>query len=85
MVFDVLATIPGFFLDGNSNWFFLKLFRVCHVRKVFSAITDYNKALLSKCGMDKAGVEKTSYIFDLVIYSFTGIHILGCAWIYFGT
>ena len=85
MLFDLVATVPFFFVDPNSNWFFLKLLRVCHVRKVFGSITDYNKSLLQKFGFDKPGVEKTSYICDLLIYSFTGIHVLGCAWIYFGT
>ena len=83
-VFDCAASIPGFFLDGNTNWHFLKMFRIVHVRRVFSDITDYNKALLTRCNLDKTTVEKTCYIGDLIIYSFTGIHTLGCAWIYFG-
>ena len=84
MIFDCVATIPGFVLDGRTNWFFLKLFRVVHVRRVFTSITDYNKAIMTRCGLDKATVEKTSYICDLIIYSFTVMHILGCAWIYVG-
>ena len=84
MIFDVVATVPGFFLDGGTNWFFLKLFRVVHVRRVFGQITSYNKALLTKCNMDKAGVEKTSYIMDLILVSFTVMHVLGCTWIYVG-
>lgn len=85
MIFDCAATIPGFFLDGGTNWFYLKLFRVVHVRRVFGQITSYNKAVLTRCNMDKAGVEKTSYIMDLILVSFTVMHVLGCTWIYVGT
>lgn len=36
-------------------------------------------------GLNKGGVEKTSFIINLIIYMFSAIHILGCAWIYIGT
>ena len=84
MVFDMLATLPSLFLNGNSDWFFLKLFRLVHMRRVYGAISDMIKYILNKFGFDKATVEKTSYIFDLLIFSFSIIHILGCVWIYFG-
>ena len=53
-IFDCAASLSGFFLDGNTNWFFLKAFRLVHVRTVFSSITAYNKALLMRCNIDKA-------------------------------
>lgn len=84
MCFDLVATIPSLFLDGNTDWFFLKLFRMVHMRRVYAKISDIIKYALNRFGFDKASVEKTSYIFDLIIFSFSIIHILGCIWIYVG-
>jgi hypothetical protein len=84
MIFDLLATIPALFLDGNKHYFFFKLLRIIHVRRVFSSISEAIKAILNRAGFDKASVEKMSYIMDLFILSFSVIHILSCVWIYFG-
>lgn len=84
MIFDMLATIPALFLDGNNNVFLFKLLRIIHVRRVFSSISEAIKAILNRAGFDKASVEKMSYIVDLFILSFSVIHILSCVWIYFG-
>ena len=40
--------------------------------------------ILSRFGLDKANVDRTSFIIDLIISSLVIIHILGCFWIYIG-
>jgi len=35
-------------------------------------------------GLNKGNVEKTSFIINLIVYMFSAINILGCAWIYIG-
>lgn len=84
MIFDVTATVPAFFLDGNSDWFLLKIIRFIHVRTVYGSLSDAIRILLTKLGLDKGSVEKTSHIINLIIYMFSALHVLGCLWIYIG-
>jgi hypothetical protein len=42
------------------------------------------KGILSKMNLTKSMVEKSSYSFNLIIYMFSAIHILGCTWVYIG-
>jgi len=47
-------------------------------------ISDVVSFLLSRLGLNKGNVEKTGFIINLLIYMFSAIHFLGCAWIYIG-
>lgn len=81
MIFDIASTVPALFLDQHSNWFHLKLIRFIHVRTVYGCLSDVVRIMLNKFGLDKGSVEKSSHIINLIIYIFSAIHILGCAWI----
>jgi len=37
-----------------------------------------------KVGVNKASVEKSSFVLNIMIYMFTAIHFLACSWIYIG-
>lgn len=81
MVFDIASTVPALFKDGNTQWFHLKLIRFIHVRSVYGWLSDVVRICLNRFGLDKGSVEKSSHIINLIIYIFSAIHIIGCAWI----
>ena len=84
MIFDLIATIPGLISFSSEKFYYVKLFRLVHARVVYSSISEAIRFILSKFGLNKANVEKVSYTINLLIYMFSAIHILGCAWIYIG-
>jgi len=81
MFLDIASTATALFLDQNSAWFQLKLIRFIHVKAVYGSLSDVIRILLNRFGLDKGSVEKASHIINLVIYLFSAIHIIGCAWI----
>ena len=81
MVFDIASTVPALFKDGNTQWFHLKLIRFIHVRSVYGWLSDVVRICLNRFGLDKGSVEKSSHIINLIIYIFSAIHIIACAWI----
>ena len=85
-IFDVLSTLPTLLTgETDENLYWLKLIRIFHVRQVYGSLSDLVRAVLTRMGLNKGNVEKTSFIINLIIYMFSAIHILGCAWIYIGT
>ena len=81
MVFDIASSVPALFKDGNTQWFHLKLIRFIHVRSVYGWLSDVVRLCLNRFGLDKGSVEKSSHIINLIIYIFSAIHIIACAWI----
>lgn len=84
LLFDLCATIPGIATGQSATWYWFKLIRFIHLRDVYNGISLLIKGILSKMNLTKSSVEKTSYSFNLIIYMFSAIHILGCSWIYIG-
>lgn len=84
MVFDICATIPTLVTNQGNTLYWFKLIRFLQVRSVYGSISDMVRFFLAKCGLNKSNIEKISYIINLIIYMFSAIHILGCAWIYIG-
>jgi hypothetical protein len=84
MIFDVFATIPTLVSNQSNSLYWFKLLRFLQVRSVYGSISDLVRFFMTKCGMNKSNVEKISFIINLIIYMFSAIHILGCAWIYIG-
>ena len=84
MIFDICATIPTLVSGQSNGMYWFKLFRFLQVRSVYGSISDMVRFFMTKCGMSKSNVEKISFIINLIIYMFSAIHILGCAWVYFG-
>mmetsp|Transcript_1473 Transcript_1473/g.2589 ORF Transcript_1473/g.2589 Transcript_1473/m.2589 type:complete len:363 (-) Transcript_1473:1072-2160(-) len=85
MIFDLISTLPSLLTNQSSeSYFWFKLVRFFHVRSVYGSLSDIVSFILSKMGLNKGNVEKTSFIINLIIYMFSAIHILGCAWIYIG-
>mmetsp|Transcript_5086 Transcript_5086/g.7726 ORF Transcript_5086/g.7726 Transcript_5086/m.7726 type:complete len:125 (+) Transcript_5086:867-1241(+) len=83
-IFDILSTVPTLIAGQSSDYFWFKLFRMFHIRSVYGSLSEFVSFTLSKMGLHKGSVEKTSFIINLLIYMFSAIHILGCAWIYIG-
>lgn len=82
-IFDVLATVP-LFTGQSSDYYWLKLIRFIQVKVVYGFISQTILSLLGKTGMNKNLTDKLGYTFNLLIYLFSAIHILGCTWIYIG-
>lgn len=84
LIFDLMATMPGIITGQSSRFYWFKLIRFIHLRVVYNMISLLVKGVLTRMNLTKSSVEKTSYSFNLIIYMFSAIHILGCTWIYIG-
>lgn len=51
------------------------------MRLVYGWLSDMVRICLNRFGLDKGSVEKSSHIINLIIYIFSAIHIIACAWI----
>mgnify|MGYP006087908961 CR=1 FL=1 len=61
------------------------MIRLWHCRQVYGALSDLIRVILTKAGLNKGSVEKTSYCINLIIYLFSAIHLLCSFWIYVGS
>ena len=68
MIFDLAATVTGFFAANNTDLYWFKLIRFIHARTVYSSISNGIKASLARFGFNKASAEKASFIIDLILY-----------------
>lgn len=70
MIFDLAATITGFFAGNHTDLYWFKLIRFIHARTVYGSISNGIKASLARFGFNKASAEKASFIIDLILYLF---------------
>jgi len=84
LLFDLLATLPGLITNQSQKYFWFKLFRLYHIRDIFSQITVWFTMIFHKAGLNKSVIDKVSYVFMIIIVLFTAIHFFACLWIYIG-
>jgi hypothetical protein len=68
MIFDLAATITGFFVSSYTDLYWFKFIRFIHGRTVYGSISNGIKASLARFGFNKASAEKASFIIDLLLY-----------------
>jgi len=70
MIFDMAATVPGFFLSVEADFYCFKLLRLMHARTVYGTISGCIRGAFIKFGLTKASAEKIGFTLDLILYLF---------------
>ena len=87
---DISATIPGYMIMSYPDYppyqklYWFRLIRFIQIRTVYGAVQNSVKFIFTKGALNKANIEKSISILNLIIGLSTSVHILACAWIYIG-
>ena len=83
-MFDVLATLPSLVALEHPSYYWFKLFRYVHFRRLLSLINHCLSRVFNRLGLNKQVIERIFYFITLLLHLVFIIHILACCWCLIG-